>query len=171
MPDGTAMPGDADMWFWAYHHAVVLHVDGELRVLDLSIGDEPLAIDTWLAGFVDPSVECVHQTDEDHQIVWNYWNAAFGNFEPEPRPTPLCSYTLTPIFTFGWDDTAAAMASTVANAPLALEPQTGALATWLADQHDTTLPLEDLPDLTSTYAPGTEQDVCDLVPMRFCDTI
>jgi hypothetical protein len=31
--------------------------------------------------------------------------------------------------------------------------------------------VDDLPNVTSTYTPGTEQDVCDMTPMPFCDAI
>jgi hypothetical protein len=171
MPDSTPMPGDPDMWYWAYHHGVVLNVEGELRVMDLSVGDAPLPIATWLQGFVAPGIECELLPEAEYQAVWIYWNAAFGNFDPGARPVPLCAYTVTPMFTFRSDQTSTTLADFIASVPSTMQVQLGALATWIGSEHQTTLLEAELPAVTSLYQAGTEQDVCDLVAPIYCQTL
>lgn len=171
LPDGNPVTGTPQKYYWAYHHGVVVNVEGTLKVLDLSAGDEPLEIDEWIHNFLDPSVECHHMNAEDFLDVWVYWNSAFSGFTPEPgtRPERLCGYTVTDMFTFREDQTPADLAEMIAFVPGTMQVQLGALASTLETEYDVTLSEDQLPLVTSTYEPQTEEDVCDWVPeLLYC---
>jgi hypothetical protein len=165
LPDGKVAPGEPDFYYWAYHHGVVLDVEGELRVLDLSLGDEPVAIATWLSGFVHAGTACHLVSQDEYNEIWGYWNSRFGNLTFGPAPARLCGYSITPLFTMRWEHTPADMVSTLGFVPHTMQVQTGSLITTLAGNHATTLPEADLARVTSRYQPGTVDDVCDRVWM------
>jgi hypothetical protein len=164
LPDGTALE-PPHSYYWAYHHAAVINVDRELQVIDLSLGDEPIPIEDWVSGFVEPSIECNWMDEEEFANVWTYWNAAFANLVPEEPPARTCGYTITPIFTFRWDQEP--LAEVVTNAPSTMLVLLGGLETLLGE-HDVSLPREQLPLVTSSYAPLSVTDVCEWNDLIFC---
>lgn len=170
-PQGSPIGQDPLWFFWAYHHGVVLNVDGELRVLDLSVGDAPIPIDVWLASFTDPSVRCKHLSDSRHAEVWVYWNASFNNFEPPSPPPELCSYTITPIFTNRRDQTLADMRDAISFAPGTMNVQLGTFRETVSHEYGVSLAEVDAPLVTSKYRAGTVADVCARNRMRFCDDL
>lgn len=173
VPYGGPVTGPAAFYYWPNHQAVVINVEGTLKVLDLSTGDTPIEIDEWLHNFIDPSVECFHLDAEDFHKVWVYWNTVFNNFPPEPgaRPEHLCAYTLAGIFTSRADQAPADLAEFIRNVPSEMQVQLDVLYYDLRRVHGITLPEADLPFVTSTYAPGTEADICTLVNLTYCETL
>lgn len=165
LPDGSAVSGDPEHYFWPYHHGAVLLVDRALRVLDLSLGDEPVIIEEWTSGFVDPSIECVPMDEEEFQEVWIYWNAAFNNFVPGERPARPCGYTITPIFTFRWDQEP--LTDFVRTAPRTMVVQFGGLESLLG-LHGVELLPEQVPHVLSSYTPLSEAEVCEWNDLVFC---
>jgi len=167
-PNGKTIGTQPLEYYWSYHHALVINVEGKLRVLDLSTGDSPLPIDDWLSGFVDPSIKCVHSSDEVHQQVWVYWNSAFGNFELPEEPSVLCAYTITPLFTMRRDQTPSDLADFISFVPATMETLLGSFKTTLSATYGVTLAEEVLPNITSSYSPGMVEDVCNWTHMQFC---
>ena len=169
LPDGTDAPEAPDRYYWPYHHTAAINVEGTMKVIDLSIGDEPIDVQTWISGFVDAGTPCFHMNDDEAHEVWVYWNTVFNNFDP---PTPLvrqCGYTFTQMFTFRRDQTPADLAEFIKTAPATMLVQLGNLQTTLTRLHSTTLDEEQLPAVTSRYQAGTVDDVCARVPgMKFC---
>jgi hypothetical protein len=162
-PAPTGRGGDT-MYFWPYHHAVVLNVDDELGVLDLSVGDEPVPIDQWLAGFIEPETTCPLVSDAEYWDIWVYWNSNFNNFTPESTPARLCGYTITPMFTFRPHQTPADLVDQLASAPRQMQTLTGSLTTLLQSGYSVSLPEAELPLVTSAYTPGSLDEVCELHP-------
>ncbi len=166
--NGELLGSERLSYYWPYHRGVVLNVDGELRVLDLSTGDVPLPIAQWLAGFVHPSVTCHHTSDEVYDEVWGYWNAAFSNFDPPDPPAISCAYVITPLFAARRDQPLADALPAIVRTPMEMETQLDGLMQIVSSTYGITLSESDAPGITSTYDPGTTTDVCDWAWMRFC---
>lgn len=166
LPDGQVLYDEPDLRYWSYHHGMVLNVEGEFKVLDLSIGDSPVDIDTWWQGFVAPDVTCVHAVDDDYKDTWIYWNAVFSGWQPTNKPKYECAYTVTPIFTFKWGDDMSV--SSVSDAPLSMLTQTESFRTLLLQDHGLILPDEDIPHVLSLYEGGTMDDVCEMMDLAIC---
>lgn len=164
LPDGTAPPGPPEEHLWGYHAAVVINVDGELRVADLSVGDTPVPIDTWLANFVQPPVACEHMDEPAYREVWAYWNAALAGWELPPAPPVLCGYQITPLFTLRWDQTIEERAAVIAQVPATLVTQFGAFNSLLDMSHGIVLPPEQIPLVTSTYEARSIASFCEAHP-------
>jgi hypothetical protein len=161
LPDGTTPPGPPEEHMWGYHTAVVINVDGELRVADLSLGDTPVPIDTWLAGFVQPPVACELMDELAYQEVWSYWGAALAGWELPPAPPVLCGYQITPLFTLRWDQTLEERAEVIAQVPATLVTQFGAFNSLLDMNHGIALPPEQIPLVTSTYEARSIESFCE----------
>jgi hypothetical protein len=169
-PGGSPIGDHELFWWWSYHHGVVLNVDGELRVLDLSIGDAPVPIAAWLTGFVESPDDCVHAVDDIWSEVWVYWNSCYQNFEPPAPPPVTCAYTITPIFTFRWDQTVADEESAVIASVTTMNTQTEVFRNTVSDSFGVDLTDEDIASILTDYRAGTLDDVCSLPNrMRFCD--
>lgn len=172
LPDGTELPPNDgahhDFYTWGYHHGAVLNVDGEPRVIDLSVGDEPLTPEQWLRGFVDPSVTCPHVSQEEFNEVLNYWISVGDNRIPGPRPERPCVYTITPIFTF--DSSKQVATEPVLYCPDVMKSQTGAFVTLLG-QRGATIPEEQIPHVTSLYEALSEAEQCELKPLYYCELL
>jgi hypothetical protein len=164
LPDGTDAPGEPDLYYWAYHHAVGISVDGTIKVLDLSTGDEPRDIQAWLSGFVEAGTPCYHLSDDEHQEVWVYWNSVFGNFEPPPQPARLCGYTFTPLFTFRRDQKPADLAEFIGFVPSTMVTQLEGMKTVLRTKGVPDMAEDLLPGILSRYQAGTIDEVCSRVP-------
>jgi hypothetical protein len=166
LPDGQFLGDVPHLNLWGYHHAVVLNVEGEIKVLDLSIGNSPVDIETWSQSFVTSDVTCVHAFEEDYQDVWMYWNSVFTSMKPTERPKYECAYTLTPIFQWRWDQDM--LVDVVANAPDAMMVQSDAFRVLLWWYHELTLPDEDIPHVLSMYQARTLEDVCEVIDLEIC---
>jgi len=169
LPDGTSPTGDPISVTWPYHHGVVINVDGELRVLDLSAGDEPMPIDGWTHGFVDPAVSCFHMEEDEYNLLWGYWLAVHNSWIPDERPERLCGYTLTPIFTWRWDQDP--LVDAVRFTPGAMLVQFEGFKTVLQSNYGITLADEEIPLVTSIYAPLPESVLCEWMDLAYCDTL
>jgi len=165
-PEGTPVAGDPQRPYWPYHHAVVLNVEGELRVMDLSIQDAPLPIAEWVRGFVIDDFPCALMTEADYQPVWNYWSAAMSNWEPEARPLCPCAYTITPLFRFRWDQDP--LVEAIWFATEVMISQTGGFLTIMEWDYGLFPALEDVPGYTSEYVPLNEVDLCEWVDLLYC---
>lgn len=168
LPDGSVAPGEPGRFYWPYHHAAVVNVEGELRVLDLSIGDEPTPLPQWTRGFVVPDHECELMTQAQFDKLWLYWLPAFSNLIPPKRPDRLCGYTITPIFTLEHGEEP--QTGAVIGAADAMFVQLGSLQTRLRDS-GVTLDDEALPDVVSRYTPQTEAALCGWVHLNYCDRL
>jgi len=166
LPDGQVLYDEPDLRFWSYHYGMVLNVEGEFKVLDLSIGDSPVDIDTWWQGFVAPDVTCVHAVEDDYKDTWIYWNSVFSSWQPTNKPRYECAYTLTPIFTFKWGDDMSV--PSVADAPGSLLTQSDGFRTLLLQDHGLILPDEEIPHVLSLYEGKTMDDVCEVADLTIC---
>lgn len=166
LPDGEILDDVPHFRYWSYHHAVVLNVEGEFMVLDLSVGDSPMDIGTWWQSFVAPDVTCVHAVEDDYQATWSYWLSVFNSWQPTTKPKYECAYTLTPVFTFRWDQDMAV--SLVSDAPDTMLVQSDGFRTILLRDHGLTLPDEDIPRVLSLYEGKTIEDLCNVVDLAIC---
>jgi len=171
LPYGNPVTESSEKNYWAYHHAVAINIEGEIKVVDLSAGDEPLTIDEWVHSFVVSSIECIHMNADDFHDLWVYWNSAFTGFEPGKRPQKLCGYTFTKMFSFREDQTPEDLADFIRSVPSTMQVQLDALANTLNQNYGINLPEDQLPLVTSTYVPQTEADICTWVYMPFCHTL
>ena len=169
MPDGSPVAGTPQRLTWPYHHGVVVNVEGELRVMDLSVGDEPMPIDEWAHSFVDGATPCYLMEETEYQEVWSYWLTVHSSWMPESRPSRVCGYTITPIFTWRWDQDP--LAGAIRFTPSTMLTQTEAFKTILQTDYALALPDEQLPFVTSRYAPKTEADLCAWTDYPYCDTL
>lgn len=168
--DGRQIGDHELFWWWSYHHGVVVNVDGEMRVLDLSIGDAPVPITDWLAGFVENPKECFHAADDLWSEVWVYWNSCYQNFEPPDPPPVTCAYTITPIFTFRNYQTVADEESAVISSLTTMNTQTEVFLNTVKHSFGVDLVDDEISSTLTDYRAGTLDDVCGLPNrMRFCD--
>ena len=169
-PDGTEVGEMPFTLFWTYHHGAALNVDGTIKVLDLSQGDEPIDIDTWYSALVEPDVECFPMGNKEWQDVWIYWNSVLNGFELPPEPNRLCGYTITPMFKMRWD--LPIQFDQLGWTPSTMEVQTLAFMTTLSDGrygYDLEIPISDVPFFTSRYVGKPFLEVCVWEPTYiFC---
>jgi hypothetical protein len=170
-PDGKTINNQPLQYYWAYNHGVVVNVEGEPRVFDLSISNAPQPVGDWLDGFVDPSVTCRFSNDELLREVWLYWNSAFSNLELPNPPPVMCAYTITPIFSFKRAQIPSVLADFVAAVPFAMDALTRLFETMLYALYGVAIAQDELSTVTSQYRPGTIRDVCNWSRMKFCDQI
>lgn len=166
LPDGTEVASHSPMYYWSHHHAVVLNVEGGVRVLDLSLGDTTVPLDDWFAGFVAPPVECHLMAEAEWDTVWRYWLDAFGNLVPEGRPERLCGYTVSPIFTLAGEQPP--QYDFVLQSADAMRMQAEALRNTLGAAGDA-LTDDQLADVVSRYESLPESAVCELQHFTYCD--
>lgn len=166
-PDGTPVSGDPLFIYWPYHHAVVLNVDGELMVLDLSVQDEPMTIEAWVRSFVTEDVVCVRMSDTRFQRLWGYWLDVMGYSGTAPRPPCLCGCTITPIFRFRWDQDP--LVDALRWTPSDLETQLDAFGGVLESEYGLIVDEGQLPWFTSDYVCQDEAYLCGRVPLPYCD--
>jgi hypothetical protein len=168
-PDGAPVPGDPWPLAWSYHHAAVVNVAGEFMVVDLSTGDEPLSIDQWAHSFIPNAVEC-HLMDEDEYMkVWSYWLSVFSNFELPERPSRICGYTITPIFTYRWDQTP--VVDQLRWTPSTLEIQYDAFKNVLTDDYGLSIEDAKVPFFTSIYDAQHEETLCEWMDLSYCEDL
>lgn len=149
--------------YWPYHVAAVANVDGAIEVLDLSVGDEPIPLGTWLAGFVAPGTRCALSDEDDALETWVYWMQASGSvpgyLPGRPVPDPACTYHYTPLFQNRWDlarlDRAGAMSLVES-----LAGQTRVMRALL-DRSGMAVPDAEIPALRSRYEARTIAWMCD----------
>jgi hypothetical protein len=102
LPDGQVIPnsqtGSRPTYAFAFRAmpSPVINVEGELRVIDLSMGNEPLAVEDWMAHLVDSSTPCVHGDYDTYWDAWTFWLAVLLNYPVGPEPQHECVYTFTP---------------------------------------------------------------------------
>ena len=166
-PDGTPVSGDPFFIYWPYHHSVVLNVDGELMVLDLSVQDEPMTIEAWVRSFVTDDVVCVRMSDTRFQREWGYWLDVMGYSGTAPRPPCLCGYTITPIFRFRWDQDP--LVDVLRWTPINLETQLDGFGFILESEYGLSVDASVLPLFTSNYASQDEAYLCSRVPLPYCN--
>jgi hypothetical protein len=148
--DGSDLSSRPELVHWPYHYGVVIKVDDELKVLDLSLGDEPVAIDVWWRSFVISGVECIHMKEEAYRDVWGFWITITSGWDPYEPPEYLCAYTITePSF------------NGLGSTPEVLLSQTECFRTTLGNM-GVQLPDNELPKVTSRYSPGKMKDICDI---------
>jgi hypothetical protein len=104
-PSGTEVA--LEPAYWPYHVGTVVNVEGTIEVIDLSVGDEPMSVDAWLASFVSPEATCELRDEVDALNQWVYWMQASGGapgYDPaDAPPTPECVYYYVPLFQHRWD--------------------------------------------------------------------
>ena len=166
LPDGEILDDVPHFRYWSYHHGVALNVEGEFKVLDLSVGDSPLDVETWWQSFVEPGLTCVHAVADDFLETWSYWFWVYNSWNPQLNPKYDCAYTFTPIFTWRWDQDM--IVSQVASAPRTMLVQSDAFRTVLLQDHGLTLPEEDIPHVLSLYQAKTLEDLCNVVDLKIC---
>ncbi len=167
LPDGTMAPGNPSPIAWPYHHAAVMNVDGELMVIDLSTGDEPLSIDEWAHSFVDDCVECFHMDEEEYQKVWSYWLSVMSPYELPERPSRICGYTITPVFRFRSDQDP--QLDQLQWTPSVLETQVGSFEWLMQDQYGLEVAEEEIPFYTSQYNAQPEDVLCEWMDLPYCE--
>jgi hypothetical protein len=161
------VPGDPWPLAWSYHHAAVVNVEGEFMVVDLSTGNEPLSIDQWAHSFIPDDVECHLMDEEEYMKVWSYWLSVFSNFELPERPSRICGYTITPIFTYRWDQ--APVIDQLRWTPSTLEIQCDAFKNVLAEDYGITIEDEKVPFFTSIYDALPEETLCEWMDLSYCE--
>jgi len=169
--DGKTINNQPLQYYWAYNQGVVVNVEGELRVFDLSISDTPQPISDWLDGFVDPSVTCHFSNDETLGEVWLYWNNAFSDLNLPSPPPVMCAYAISPIFSRNRDRIPSVLVDLLVTVPFAMDALAGLFEIMLFKLFDVTIAQEELSTITSQYTLGTIQDACNWSRMKFCDQI
>lgn len=169
--DGSTI-GDSNLVFWPYHHGVVLNVEGELKVMDLSYSDEPIAIADWFANFTSSDVKCQlvpdveKNADSPYFITMTYWRNLFefGKVDPwlEEMKEYDCAYTITPAFKFSSfrDDP---------NSSILISYPFSMMSSMEGFKNENKLETEDVPHILSRYESLSMKDVCEQVSTRnFC---
>ncbi len=151
--------------YWPYHHAVVVNVEGNVCIMDLSIQDEPIPIGEWTAKLSNETT-CGEVSEEEYWEIWFYWLSLMSNWQAEEIPQKLCGYTITPMLTFRSDQKP--QIQEVIDALSTLVVQTYAFQTLVMDSYGIDLPIEVTPFITSLYTPGTIDDLCSWVSFLFC---
>jgi hypothetical protein len=167
LPDGSSAPGEPRLIHWPYHHGTVINVEGELMVLDLSVGNEPVTVDAWTHSFVDAATPCSLMGPSEWINLWSYWIAVTGSMDTVERPDRICGYTITPLLTLRWEDNDPTLCG-LNNAPQELITLLDGFITILAADHSTTLPEEQIPLVTSTYDGQPESRICEFFDYRYC---
>lgn len=167
-PDGYPLGGDPQRVFWPVHHGVVLNVEGTLKVIDLSVSDEPLAVSDWVSFFIAQDALCAQLDDTTFQRVYAYWQAVMMGWDAPEGPPVRCGYTITPAFTWRWDQ--APLYDVLSGVPQTLAVQTGAFVTMLSDSYGIHPEPDIIPWFTSLYEAKTIQDVCLWVDLPFCSS-
>ncbi len=165
-PGGAPVEGDPQRLFWHIHHAVAMNVDGQLMVLDLSMADEPVSIQAWISSFVQDASACRHLGDPDFQKVEAYWRCVMSGMDPGPEPPCECAYTITPAFTWRFDQDV--LVEAIQGVPPTLVVQSGAFTTLMQDSYGVDVSRDDIPRYLSLYEAKTMEDVCTWVDLPFC---
>ncbi|MFZ5564911.1 MAG: hypothetical protein ACOZBW_12750 [Thermodesulfobacteriota bacterium] len=160
--NGTPLSGDPLPVHWGYHKGVVVNVDGMLMVIDLSVADVPLPIDTWAHNLVDTLVECRLLSDDEYADAWVYWNSVFCGLELPPRPEHDCGYIITPLFTFRNDQEP--QVDQLRWTPASMQTQSEGFSFLLQATYGVTPAPEDIPFYTCAYDPRPETELCDRMP-------
>lgn len=155
-PMGTALELKPDQLppiaEWSYHHAVVINVEGELMVLDLSVGDEPLTIDEWASGFVPSNIKCQLLDFDEYWKVWVYWMAVTSGWNTESLSKPCeCACAITPMFAGRPDQDP--LYDQLRWAPSVLRDQTDGFRTLLLESYGVEPKESEIPYYTSVYTP------------------
>ncbi len=161
-PDGSPVPGEPQHIHWPYHKGVVVNVEGELMVIDLSAGDEPLPIDEWAHRLVEEEVQCFPMSEDEYADVRIYWNSVMASYELPERPARICGYTITPMFRFRWDQDA--QVDQLRWTPSILETQHDGFSNTLQELYGVTPGESDIPLYTCAYSPQGEEKLCEWLP-------
>lgn len=165
-PDGTLVSGDPFKIVWGYHKGVVVNIEGELKVIDLSSGDTPLNIDDWAHHLVDESVACYHMSNKEYSDVWVYWNSVMGGYEVPERPERICGYTITPVFTFRWDQTP--LIDQLKWAPSIMQTQSDGFKNYMNTSYGITVSDNDESFYTGIYTSHDETWICEEFNLPYC---
>ena len=152
---------------WVFHAGVAVNIEGELNVLDLSMGNEPIPVTSWYRGFVPSGIECEQVSEQKYENVLSVWKIDEAqHVEPESDRTPWeCAYTVTPIFTF--PDSPDPVVKTLQDVPWILHEQ---LELFIAEmgKEQNFIQSESLSGLLSYYRPGTTEDLCINFQHHYC---
>lgn len=159
--NGNLLPGSSDQLYWDNHYGVVLNVNGTLKVLDLSVSDQPVTISQWCANFVS-GVTIYQVNDNEFSDIRSYWQCVFNSLDIPPQPSRLCGYRLAAMFTSRSDDQP--NLSTIQTVPGQMVTVTGSFKTFLQNYHNTTPVTADIPYYYSVYRAGTITDYCSWFP-------
>lgn len=150
-------------FYWPYHHGVIMNVDEEYKVMDLSVGDEPIAVNDWLQSFLPEGMNCPQVSQNTYDLIWNYWNTTFQFGKPFvelPEGTPYCGYTLSERFRFDWKMDKELLVSQLHLFPFTMNVQTKGFQTILR-QAGYDLKLKDAATITSTYEGSSLKGLCE----------
>jgi hypothetical protein len=168
-PDGSALSGNPFIMYWAYHKGVVVNVEGTLKVIDLSTGDEPLDIDQWAHCLVDESVVCHHMQEDEFIRMKGYWNSMMGAaYEPQDPPERICGYTITPMFTFRWDQNPMDLVDQLQWTPDTMVTQTEAFRSLLSMDYGVTVNAGDESGYTCVYTAHDTDWLCEYRDPPYC---
>ncbi len=160
-----SFPDDPLHFYWPYHHAVVVNVEGNICVIDLSLQDAPIPIGEWTAKLTHETT-CQEVSEKEYWTIWSYWLSLMSNWTPQENPETLCGYTITPMLTFRSDQSPQIQG--VIDALPTLVVQTYAFQSLVMDTYGFELSFESIPFITSFYTPGTLDDLCSWVSFLFC---
>jgi len=158
-------PDEPMHFYWPYHHAVAVNVEGNICIIDLSIQDVPIPIGEWTAKLTSETT-CGEVSEEEYWEIWFYWVSLMSNWQVEETPEKLCGYTITPMLTFRSDQEPQVQG--VKDALSTMVVQTYAFQSLVMDTYGIDVPIESVPFITSLYTPGTIDDLCSWVSYLFC---
>ena len=154
MPDGSDAPGPAARWVWSHHHAVASSVDGELRIMDLSLGDDPVPLGNCVSAFVEPGCRCELLGRVAHDRLIDYWIESGSEHTAQCKPEPSCGYAVTPPFTFDRYQQPGDQAELLASVPSTLVAELEAFLSMLQKEYGLDPSAWEAPLLTSRYDAG-----------------
>lgn len=173
-PKGKPLSDQEVLINWSSHIGAVMNVEGELKVIDLSIGDQPLPIAQWVASFVEPGVECTHMTENEFSAAFGYqigWSLP-GSDKPI-RPPRICGYVITPMFSGPWWSAPTSFESIVYSLqgdPVALAMEARGFYSSLLKESKLFYYKPALAMVTSTYRAAALSDFClDQSSMKQCE--
>ncbi|MGC8738912.1 MAG: protein-glutamine glutaminase family protein [Candidatus Hydrogenedens sp.] len=151
--------------YWPYHHAVVINVEGNVCIIDLSIQDGPIPVSEWTTKLCSETT-CGEVSEQEYWEIWSYWLSLMNNWQVEETPEKLCGYTTTPMLTFRSDQEPQIQG--LIDSLSTLVVQTYAFQTLIMDTYGINAPFESIPFITSLYTLGTIDDLCSWVSFLFC---
>jgi hypothetical protein len=160
---------DSQAYFWPYHVQPLVKVNGQLAVMDLSIGDAPVPLDDWLDGLYPDDVVCRQVDPGTFYGAHSYWIGAMQALPvtDDMRPDPPCMVTFAPLFrTFRPD--LPLDPQLVRDVPQTMTTQLdGFLGTVRVDVPG--FPEAEAPLVRGTYLPRSEAQLCADVQLPYCE--
>jgi hypothetical protein len=158
-PDGKELVGNPQVVTWYDHMGAVVNVEGTMKVMDLSIGDTPIDIDSWLHSFISPQQPCFLMEDAEFKAVLAYWLFVTSSLDlGMPRPPRVCGYQIYPLLQVQGNRAPASLE----DLPSTLGGQNSAFQTVLTMKYGLTTTLERIPAFLSRYRAKTESDLFQL---------